>query len=150
MVAHVERKQRERQGHGDFEPPGKVDQLWVVGDLRRHPHGLERHAADRAMARAFLHDLRMHRAGVERALGQRLRLVLLGEIVLRLGRKLPAAAFRAEIIVVAGMLRARAARAESTFIPHTGSVAILASLSVISAVSWCIAGGLFLGGNSIV
>jgi hypothetical protein len=38
----------------------------------------------------------------------------------------------------------------STFIPHTGSVAIFASLSVISAVSWCIAGGLFLGGNSIV
>src|SRR5262245_7822906 len=38
----------------------------------------------------------------------------------------------------------------STFIPHTGSVAILVSPSVISAVSWCIADELFLGGNAIV
>ena len=31
--------------------------------------GLQRHAADRARARPFLADLRMHGAGVDRALG---------------------------------------------------------------------------------
>src|SRR6185369_13257191 len=88
--------------------------------LRRNPHGLERHAADRTMAGAFLHDLRMHRAGVERALGQRLRLVLLGEIALRLGRELSPAPFRAEIKSVAFMLCARAARADVDLHPAHG------------------------------
>jgi hypothetical protein len=50
--------------------------------LGRDAHRLERHAAFRAMARALLHDLRVHGAGVERALGKRLGLAFLVEEVL--------------------------------------------------------------------
>ena len=87
---------RERKRHGNGEPPGEIDQLRIVGDLRGDAHWLERHAADRAVARPFLHDLRMHRAGVERALRQRLRLALLGQIALWVGCELGTAALGAE------------------------------------------------------
>ena len=53
----------------DPEAPGHVDQLFVVRLVRvGNAHRLQRHAADRAGAGALLHDLRVHRAGVERAL----------------------------------------------------------------------------------
>ena len=82
---------------------------------RRHAHRLERHAADRAMAGAFLHDLRVHRAGIERALQQGLRVATLSEIALRVGLELQPAAFRAEIIGVALMGR-RAGRGADVYL----------------------------------
>ena len=112
MAPHVEGEQRERERHGDGEPPGEIDQLRIVGDLRGHAHWLERHAADRAVAWPFLHDLRMHRTGVERALRQRLRLALLGQIALGVRCELGTAAGRAEPIGLAAMLEARPARAD--------------------------------------
>ena len=52
-----------------------------------------------------LADLRMHRAGVDRAFDDRLRLAL-AEIFLRVGGEFGAAAGRAEIIGVAAMIGA--------------------------------------------
>ena len=66
---------------------------------------LKRHAADRAGARADLADLRMHRAGVDRAFDNRLRRAL-AEIFLRIGDEFRAAAGRAEIIGMAAMIGA--------------------------------------------
>ena len=137
-------------GTATGQPPGEIDQLRVVGDLRRHAHRLERHAADRAVAWPFLHDLRMHRAGVERALRQRLCLALLGQIALGVRGEFGAAAGRAEIIGLAAMLEARPARADVDLhaaygvgghvrgaFGHLGCVVVHAD-------------GLFQGGNSIV
>ena len=71
----------------------------------RHALGLERHAADRADARALLHDLGMHGAGVERAGGLGLRVGCLRvEIALRIGDELLAAARTAEVLAHAGVL----------------------------------------------
>src|SRR5262245_58197939 len=72
------------------------------------------------MAGSFLHDLGMHWAGVECAPWQRLWFVLLGEIASGIGRKLFPAALRAEIVDVAVMLRARAARADVDLHPAHG------------------------------
>ncbi len=85
----------------DPEPALHVDQLDVRAALRRHRRGLKRHAADRAGARPDLADLRVHRAGVDRALrrGRRLRRALwCREIALGVGEELLAAARRAEIV----------------------------------------------------
>jgi hypothetical protein len=71
--------------------------------LGRHAHGFERHAADRTVAWALLHDLGVHRAGVERALGQRLRLALLVEETLGFLGEFAAAALGAKIISLAFM-----------------------------------------------
>ncbi len=106
---HVESEQREREGRRYPQPVSEVDQLGIVGVLGERAHRLERHAANRAGARSFLHDLRMHRAGVERAAWQRLRLALLVQIALRILGEFDATAFRAEIVDVAAELRARLA-----------------------------------------
>ena len=60
----------------------------------------ERHAADRAGARSDLADLRMHRAGVDRAFrhARRCARAALREILFRIGGELGAAAGGAEII----------------------------------------------------
>ena len=91
----------------------------VVGarDLR-----LQRHAADRAAAGTDLADLRMHRAGVDRAFrrtGFRLRVLL--EIFLRVGGEFGPAAGRAEIIGLAAIVEAVLAGRGSTVMPQTGS-----------------------------
>src|SRR3989304_2377223 len=56
------------------------------------------------MPRALLHDLRMHRAGVDGVLGKRLGLAALIEIAVGLFGKFDAAAFGAKVIGVAVMI----------------------------------------------
>ena len=69
MPAHFEHQNRQRENQPDPEPARHGDQFRVRRVRRqRHAHGFQRHAADRAVARALLDDLRVHRAGVERAL----------------------------------------------------------------------------------
>ena len=111
MRAHVEHDEGEGERHGDPKPAGEVNELGVTAMLMlgRHAHGLERHAADRAMARTLLHDLGMHRARVERASGERLRLALLVEIARGIGGEFAAAAVRTEMIGVTAMLVERLA-----------------------------------------
>ena len=72
----------------------------AVGELR-----LQRHAADRAGAGADLPDLRVHRAGVDRAFRHRRGRLAVGrlEIFRGVGGELGAAAGRAEIIGLALM-----------------------------------------------
>ena len=70
MAAHLQRDDRQRQCRRDPEPPRHVGAFAarvVLGNRARF--GLQRHAADRAMARPDLADFRMHRAGVDRAFG---------------------------------------------------------------------------------
>jgi len=66
MLAHLEDDDRQRQHEPDPEAPLHVDELRIGFVGVRHQR-LERHAAYRATSRAFLSDLRMHRAGVNRA-----------------------------------------------------------------------------------
>src|SRR4029450_3523914 len=112
MLPHVERDEREGQGHLHFEATREVDQFGMAAVLvlGRHAHGLERHAANRAVSRPLLHDLRVHGAGVERALGQGLRLALLVEEALGLPGELDAAALGAEIMSLTPIFVGRLAR----------------------------------------
>ncbi len=73
MPAHFEREHRDGERQRDPEAPGHVGKLGArasgfPGDFR-----LERHTADRAAPRMVLTNFWMHRAGVDRALGRRLR-----------------------------------------------------------------------------
>ena len=61
----------------DPEPPRHVGQLGIGAAVGGHHVRLERHAADRAASRPDLADLRMHRAGEDRAFRHRLRLAAL-------------------------------------------------------------------------
>ena len=73
--------------------------------------GLERHAADRAVAGADLLDLGMHRAGVDRIVRSgRAGSRPIAEIVFRRGLEFSRAAGRAEHIGLAGMLAPLPAR----------------------------------------
>ena len=90
MPAHLEGQDRERQHQADPEAPGHVGELGVRPGLRRHVQGLERHAADRAGARAHLPHLRVHRAGVDRVRPRRRR-HLVAKVAVRVGRELGAA-----------------------------------------------------------
>ena len=65
---HRDHRERRAERRADPEPAREVAQLGIV--FCRALHGHERHAALGARARAGLHDLRVHRAGV---LGARLR-----------------------------------------------------------------------------
>ena len=80
--------------------------------------------------RALLHDLGMHRAGVERALRQRLGVAALGQIALGIAGEFRPASFRAEMNLWPAWVAVPAGLPMSTFIPQTGSVAIV-SLGVI-------------------
>ena len=67
MVAHHPDQQRQRQRGADPEAPASCRRSSALGpSSRRDGLGLERHAADRAVAGADLLDLGMHRAGVDR------------------------------------------------------------------------------------
>ena len=72
VTAHLQREDGKRQHEPDPEPARHVDQFMVRRGFRRDQKRLERHAADRAGAGAYLPDLRMHRAGVDRAFRGRL------------------------------------------------------------------------------
>ena len=69
MPAHLQRDHRHGERERDPEAPRHVDEFGVRAFGRRRDLRLQRHAADRAAARADLADLRMHRAGVDRARG---------------------------------------------------------------------------------
>ncbi len=69
--AHLQREDRHRQHEADPEAPRHVGEFGIGAAIGGHQFGFERHAADRAGARPDLPDLRMHRAGVDRALRHR-------------------------------------------------------------------------------
>src|SRR5262249_9323510 len=77
-----------------------VDKLGVRSGVAAGEFRLERHTADRAGARTDLPDLRVHRAGIDRAFGDGLRLAQV-EILLRIAYEFRPAAGRAEIIGMA-------------------------------------------------
>jgi len=64
VAAHLEHEHRQRQRGADPETPGHVAQFGTRPLIFRGDHGLQRHAADRAMAGAPLAHVGMHRAGV--------------------------------------------------------------------------------------
>ena len=100
MAAHFQHHHRQRQRQPDPEPTRHVEQFGIGRIVERHQLGLERHAADRAGARADLADFRVHRAGEYRAFGHVGRGLALGgiEIAFRIGGEFAAAARRAEVI----------------------------------------------------
>jgi hypothetical protein len=69
VPAHFERNDRNRQNEADPEPPRHVDEFRARTALGRSHERLQRHAADGAITGAGLPDLWMHRAGVDRPLG---------------------------------------------------------------------------------
>ncbi len=105
MAAHLQRHHRQRQHEPDPEPARHVDEFGIGAAVGGGHFGFERHAADRAGAGPDLADLRMHRAGVDRAFDDRFGFAL-AQIFLRIGDELGSAAGRAEIIRVAVMLGA--------------------------------------------
>ena len=131
MAAHLEHDDRHRQRQADPEPARHVDEFGVRPGLGGRHHRLERHAADRARARPDLPDLRVHRAGVDRAFRNRpARRPALGrrEIALRVGEELVAASGRAEIVRPRRHARHGASRcAGSTLMPQTGSFTFCAA-----------------------
>ena len=71
MPAHRQDEHRQREHEADPEPPRHVDELGVrAGVGRRHPAPAPCRRSGRRRGR--LADLRMHRAGVDRAFGHRL------------------------------------------------------------------------------
>ncbi len=109
--AHVEDDDRHGQQEPDPEPARHVRELGIGTRLRRYELRLQRHAADRARAGSDLPDLRMHRAGVDRALGYRFLLAAgAGEMALRVGDEFLPAPGGAEVIrttLVLGPMRGR-------------------------------------------
>src|SRR5262249_651755 len=95
--AHFEDEHGDREWKTDPEWARHVDKLGIRSGVAPGELRLERHAADRAEARTDLLDLRMHRAGIDRAFGNGLRLAP-AEIFLRIVYEFGAAAGRAEII----------------------------------------------------
>src|SRR5262249_35871216 len=92
---------RDRQPQADQEPPRHVYEFGVRPGPGGSENGLERHAADRAVAGAGLPDLRMHRAGIDgpfRNWSRRRFARLRAEIFRRLGGKLGLASRGTEVI----------------------------------------------------
>ncbi|EAQ04289.1 hypothetical protein OB2597_09104 [Pseudooceanicola batsensis HTCC2597] len=104
MAAHLEKEHRPRQRRGDAEPPLEIDVFRVRSTVGRGSHRLERHAADRTVAGVVLHDLGVHRTGIERALGHRLGRGAVPKIVLGIALELRLTAGRAEVDPLAGVL----------------------------------------------
>jgi hypothetical protein len=100
MAAHLEREDGQGQDRGNPEAAGEVDQFVIDRRLGGDGLRLQRHAADRAGARALLAHLRMHRAGVDGARDDRRRLPGLAEIAVRIGDEFGPAARRTEEIVL--------------------------------------------------
>ena len=69
MAAHFQHDGWQREHEADPEPARHVRKLRIGRCIEARDLGLQRHAADRAASRAHLANLRMHRAGVDRALG---------------------------------------------------------------------------------
>ena len=66
------RTRRETERRADPEAPLEIDELRIGSCIRRWRHGLERHAADRAVSRRVAHDLGVHRTRIAGARGRRI------------------------------------------------------------------------------
>ena len=105
MAAHFQHENRQRQGQPDPEPAGHVRAVRGWAALPAATERLQRHAADRAIAWPVLPDLRVHRAGVDRACGHLLRPARFRAQIFRgIGDEFGAAAGRAEEITLPVML----------------------------------------------
>jgi hypothetical protein len=106
MSAHFEDHRGRGEHRADPETPRHVGKLGIWRIVEACDLGLQRHAADRAAAGADLANLRVHRAGVDRA-GRRFRRRLFRlEIFGRIGGEFGAAACRAEMEGLAVMVEA--------------------------------------------
>jgi hypothetical protein len=107
MLGHGDGQQRQRERDTDPEAPRHVAQFRILGFACRRRHRFQRHAADRAIARFFPHDLRMHRTGPQDLAGSSNGQSVLGsDIARRIGGELFPATGAAEDVAVAGMLGA--------------------------------------------
>ncbi len=107
MRPHLQHEHRRGEREPDPEPPRHVGELRVGRRFGADQLRLQRHAADRAGAGAFLPYLRVHRAGVDRAFRHRGLLRLRRrEVALRIGLEFCLAAGGAEIIRAAVVLGA--------------------------------------------
>ena len=97
---------RHRQHETDPEPAGHVDELEVRPGLGRHYRPAPAPCRRSGSSGSLLPNLRVHRAGVDRALhGRRRRGLLRRPILPRIGNELLLAARRAEVERVALMVR---------------------------------------------
>jgi hypothetical protein len=68
MTTHFQGHRRNGKHKPDPEAPRHVREFGIWRRIERCHFGLQRHAADRTVSGTDLADLRMHRAGVDRAL----------------------------------------------------------------------------------
>ena len=71
MAAHFQHDGRQREHEADPEAARHVGEFGIGRRIEARDLRLQRHAADRAASGADLADLRMHRAGVDRAFRHR-------------------------------------------------------------------------------
>ena len=67
MLTHFEPNHWYREGKPEPEPPGHLDELRIGARIASNRFGLQPHTADRTRTRTNLPNLRMHRAGINRA-----------------------------------------------------------------------------------
>ncbi|MEH2603670.1 hypothetical protein V1277_003047 [Bradyrhizobium sp. AZCC 1588] len=107
MAAHLQNDGRQRKHEADPEAARHVREFRIGRRIEACHLRLQRHAADRAASGADLADLRVHRAGVDRALRHGcLRPLVLLEISDGIGGEFGAAAGRAEMKGLAVMVEA--------------------------------------------
>ena len=70
VAPHLQREDGRSERCREPQPVTQVEQLWRRPCIGHRHHRLERHAADRTIARRGLLDLGVHRAGVEAPLGR--------------------------------------------------------------------------------
>src|SRR6516162_338728 len=100
MATHFEDYDRNGERETDPETAGHVDQLGIWSCVSSCEFGLERHAADRTIAWPDLPNLRVHRAGVDRAfryISLRRLLRLSTDVLRRIFGELRFTALRAEV-----------------------------------------------------
>ncbi len=112
MAAHFEDDRRQRQHEADPEAARHVGELGIGRRVEADDVGLQRHAADRTAAGTDLADLRMHRAGVDRAFRhRRFRPLVLFQIGEGVGGEFGSAAGGAEMegfaVVIEAVLAGR-------------------------------------------
>lgn len=107
MAAHFQNHCRHSEREADPEPARHVREFGIGRIVEARDLRLQRHAADRAASGPDLADLRMHRAGIDRAFGHGgLRPALFLQIADGIGRKLGAATGRAEMEGLAAIVEA--------------------------------------------
>ena len=107
MPAHLQNDRRQGKHEPDPEAARHIGEFRIRRCIEARDLRLQRHAADRAASRADLADLRMHRAGVDRAFRHRgFRLAVLFQIGNGIGGEFGPAAGRAEMIGLAAIVEA--------------------------------------------